>query len=101
MEQAFNKMSKEDNEALNAEWLELHRLAHEVFISNESGKKLLDLLKERMIMNCVTANPDQSTAHAYFNEGRNSTIRMLSQYAEHYPALLKERMKNKELENKK
>lgn len=81
--------------------LELCRLAQAVFINNEEGKKLLELLKEIMILNSETASPKLGEAYAYYNEGRNSIIRMLTDCAEIYPDLLKsEQLKNEELTNK-
>jgi regulator of sirC expression with transglutaminase-like and TPR domain len=86
----------------NATMLELCRLSQAVFINNEEGKKLLDLLKEIMILNSETANPKLDASYAYYNEGRNSVIRMLSDCAEVYPDLLRsEQMRSVEDTEKK
>ena len=80
--------------------LELCRLAQAVFVNNEEGKKLLELLKEIMILNSETANPKLDASYAYYNEGRNSVIRMFSDCAEVYPDLLRsEQLKNEESTN--
>ena len=82
-------------EKTNSTVLEICRLSQEVFINNENGKKLLALLKEIMILNSETVNPKLDAAHAYYNEGRNSLIRMLSDCAEAYPDVLRsEQIKN-------
>jgi len=81
--------------------LELCQLAQAVFIQNENGKRLLELLKEIMILNSETASPKLGEAYAYYNEGRNSVIRLLGDCAEIYPDLLvSEQLKNEELTEK-
>jgi len=81
--------------------LELCRLAQAIFINNEEGKKLLELLKEIMILNSETASPKLEASYAYYNEGRNSVIRMLNDCAEIYPDLLRsEQLKNEDITEK-
>ena len=80
---------------------ELCCLAHKLFVLNEEGKRFLELLKEDRILHREVALPDKDAAYAYFTEGENNAVRMLSYFAHYYPILVKKTQREKEeLEDK-
>jgi thermostable 8-oxoguanine DNA glycosylase len=74
------KEQKEAKEKAEKEKIRKHvefcLLAYNTFVLNESGKKLLDLLKEELFAHSYSGHlPDQS--RIYFMAGENHTIKRL------------------------
>ncbi len=90
------EMEAAANEKSNRRKTELCCLAHKLFVMNPEGKKFLDLLKEDMILNRETASPKRDAAYAYYTEGENNVIRMMSYFAEFYPVLIRSMQREKD-----
>jgi hypothetical protein len=59
----------------------LNQVASRV-LSSKDGKKLLDLLEEKYIINTPVAPHFNDQRYAYFREGENNMIRTLKQFIE-------------------
>lgn len=76
----YTEYERKDDGASKSQ-LEFQRLCYEVFLVEPSGKRLMEILKERYVMQaCFSPTHPQATQLAMFWEGFKEAIRTLQNY---------------------